>query len=190
MQLEEELRLRRVEIEDLQAKVRGTDRTSSNGEVAPGQPEDQVLLEAGDREKGEEALALCRQEVDSLRAALDSKNQEISDLKQKVQHATKENMDMMDTWKVKTDTHTARGWNVHLWHFVADDSFQLNSIVCLAFLHQLVGAKYQTNQHISIPFNLTKKINHLLVPTFDIPEIVYPGISELLINWRLDLKLC
>lgn len=107
MQLEEELRLRRVEIEDLQAKVRGTDGTSSNGEVAPGQPEGQALQAAGDRATGEETLASCRQEVDSLRATLDSKNQEICDLKQKVQQATKENMDMMDTWKVKTDTHRA-----------------------------------------------------------------------------------
>lgn len=103
MQLEEELRLRRVEIKDLQAKVRRSDGTSSNGEVAPGQSEGQGLQEAGDGETGEETLASCRQEVDSLRAALDSKNQEISDLKQKVHQATKENMDMMDTWKVKTD---------------------------------------------------------------------------------------
>ncbi|XP_075888079.1 CAP-Gly domain-containing linker protein 2 isoform X2 [Nelusetta ayraudi] len=104
VQLEEELRLRRVEIEGLQARVRGPNGTSSNGEVVPGQPEGQALQEAGDRETGEAALASCRQEVDSLRAALDSKNQEISDLKQKVQQATKENMEMMDAWKAKFDT--------------------------------------------------------------------------------------
>lgn len=150
MQLEEELRLRRVEIEDLQAKVRGTGGTSSNGEVAPGQPEGQALQEAGDRETGEEALASCRQEVDSLRAALDSKNQEISDLKQKVQQATKENMDMMDTWKVKTDTHSQKLEHPTL-KFVIEDSFQLNSHVCLSLSHLLVGAKYQINQHTSIP---------------------------------------
>lgn len=103
VQLEEELRLRRVEIEGLQAKVRVTDGTSSNGEVAPGQPEGQALQEAG-----EAALASCRQEVDSLRAALDSKNQEVSDLKQKVQQATKENMEMMDAWKVKSDAQNQR----------------------------------------------------------------------------------
>lgn len=108
MQLEEELRLRRVEIEGLQARVRGTDGTSSNGEVVPGQPEGQALQEAGDRETGEAALASCRQEVDSLRSALDSKNQQISDLKQKVQQATKENMEMMDAWKVKSEAHSQR----------------------------------------------------------------------------------
>lgn len=108
VQLEEELRLRRVEIEGLQAKVRGTEGTSSNGEVAPGLPEGQALQEAGDRKTGEAALASCRQEVDLLRATLDSKNQEISDLKQKVQQATKENMEMMDAWKVKSYAHSQR----------------------------------------------------------------------------------
>lgn len=102
VQLEEELRLRRMEIADLQAKVRGMDGTSSNGEVAPN------LQEASHRETGEEALTSCRQEVDSLRASLDRKNQEISDLKQKVQQDTKENMEMMDTWKVKNNTHSLR----------------------------------------------------------------------------------
>lgn len=119
-QLEEELRLRRDEIEGLQAKVRGTNGTASNGDLAPSQLEGQALQEAG-----EAALALCRQEVDSLRAALDSKNQEISDLKQKVQLATKENMEMMDAWKVKCNTESQRlerpsskfrnGWFIPEW---------------------------------------------------------------------------
>lgn len=104
VQLEEELRLKRVEIEGLQAKVRGTEGTSSNGEVAPDQLEGQALQEEGHRETGETALTSCRQEVDSLKATLENKNQEISDLKHKVQQATKENMEMMDAWKAKFDT--------------------------------------------------------------------------------------
>lgn len=135
MQLEEELRLRRVEIEDLRAKVRGMDGTSSNGVVAPNQPEGHALQEAANGETEEETLASCRQEVESLKAALDIKSQEISDLKQKVQQATKENMEMMDTWKVKDDTH------LQTLSSVAGDLYQESSSVCLAFLLQLFGAK-------------------------------------------------
>lgn len=169
MQLEEELRLKKVEIEDLQAKVRGSNGTSSNGEVVHGQLDGQALQEAANRETGEEALASCRQEVDSLRATLDCKNQEISDLKQKVQQSTKENMDMMDTWKVKTKTTHSQSF------FVADDVFQL------------VGAKYQTNQHFSMPFNLTK-YKSSFGANFQYPKIVNLSISELIITWHQDLK--
>lgn len=157
MQLEEELRLRRVEIKDLQAKVRGMDGTTSNGEVAPNQPEGHALQEAGHRETAEETLALCRQEVESLKASLDSKNQEIGDLKQKVQQATKENMEMMDTWKVKKDTRSQR-LQLQTLSFVADDLFQLKYHVCLAFPLQLVGAKHQTNRNTSI----TKHKSHFV----------------------------
>lgn len=119
MQLEEELRLRRAEIENLQAQLRGSDTSSqqaNNSDAAAGsgaQPETLLLREqlvsAGRehykesselKEKYETALAACQQETDSLKAMVDNKNQEISEMKQKVQQATKENMEMMDTWKV------------------------------------------------------------------------------------------
>ncbi|XP_044078787.1 CAP-Gly domain-containing linker protein 2 isoform X3 [Siniperca chuatsi] len=123
MQLEEELSLKRAEIENLQAQLRGSDTSSqqaNNSEAAPGsdtQPETLLLRErlvsAGRehykesselKEKYETALAASQQEIDSLKAVVDNKNQDISEMKQKVQHATKENMEMMDTWKAKFDT--------------------------------------------------------------------------------------
>ena len=118
-QLEEELGLRRVDIENLQAKLRGSDTSSqqaNDSDAAPGtdtQPETAVLREqlasAGReryresselKEKYETALEASQQEIDSLKALVDSKSQEVCEMKQKVQLATKENMEMMDTWKV------------------------------------------------------------------------------------------
>lgn len=107
MQLEEELSHRKAEIQSLTAQLRGSDASSQragNSEAASGSDGQPQTQETGDRETSESALASCRQELDSLKAVVDSKNQEICDLKQKVQQATKENMEMMDTWKV-TDRH-------------------------------------------------------------------------------------
>ncbi|XP_041863827.1 CAP-Gly domain-containing linker protein 2 isoform X3 [Melanotaenia boesemani] len=123
VQLEDELTLRRAEIEDLQAQLRREDtslREAADSEAGAGanaQSETLVLreqlLSAGRehhkessklRVKYEAALAASQQEADSLKAVVDKQNLEISEMKQKIQQATKENMEMMDTWKVKFDT--------------------------------------------------------------------------------------
>lgn len=106
MQLEEELSHRKAEIQSLTAQLRGSDASSQragNGEAALGS--EGQTQETGVRETSESALASYRQELDSLKVVVDSKNQEIYDLKLKVQQATKENMEMMDTWKVKDRHH-------------------------------------------------------------------------------------
>ena len=121
MQLEEELTLRRVDIQNLQAQLGGGGDSSSqqpgDGDAPAGsdaaQPEAAVLrqqlLSAGRehhkesselKEKYQTELAASQQEVDSLKTGGQKQIQEISELKQKVQQANKENMDMMDTWKV------------------------------------------------------------------------------------------
>ena len=98
MQLETELSLRRAEVEKLQAQLRGSDAGSQqdvDSEAAAGSDtKPETLLKEG----GE--LKENQQEVESLKALLDNKNQEISDMKQKLQQAAKENMEMMDSWKV------------------------------------------------------------------------------------------
>uniref|UniRef100_A0A7N8XQE0 CAP-GLY domain containing linker protein 2 n=1 Tax=Mastacembelus armatus TaxID=205130 RepID=A0A7N8XQE0_9TELE len=112
MQLEEELTLRRAEIENLQQATVGDTAPESDT-----QPETlllrEQLLTAGRehykesselKEKYEKALAANQQEIDSLKTVVDKQNQEISEMKQKVQQATKENMEMMDSWKAKFDT--------------------------------------------------------------------------------------
>lgn len=123
MQLEEELSLRRAEIENLQVQLKGADASwqkADRADAAQGsdaQPETlllrEQLLSAGRehykesselREKYETALAASQQEIDSLKAVVEKQNVEINEMKQKVQHATKENMEMMDTWKAKFDT--------------------------------------------------------------------------------------
>ncbi|KAM9333693.1 CAP-Gly domain-containing linker protein 2 isoform 2-T2 [Pholidichthys leucotaenia] len=125
MQLEEELTLSRAQIVNLQAQLGGTDASSrqpdgGSGEVAPGpdsQQENLVLherlLSAGRehhresselKEKYETALAAGQREVESLKAVVEKQNLEISEMKQRVQQATKENVEMMDTWKDKFDS--------------------------------------------------------------------------------------
>uniref|UniRef100_A0A1A8BQ18 CAP-GLY domain containing linker protein 2 n=1 Tax=Nothobranchius kadleci TaxID=1051664 RepID=A0A1A8BQ18_NOTKA len=116
VQLEEELSLRRAETEELQAQLRRADASSQPaGDAA--QPETlllrEQLLSAGRelhqesselKEKHENALASSRQEISSLRAVVEKQNLEISEMKQKVQQATKENVEMMDSWKAKFDS--------------------------------------------------------------------------------------
>uniref|UniRef100_A0A673B9X9 CAP-Gly domain-containing protein n=1 Tax=Sphaeramia orbicularis TaxID=375764 RepID=A0A673B9X9_9TELE len=119
MQLEEELSLRRAEIENLQAQLRGPDSHQANdSEAAPAAQTETVLLreqlltvgrehykESSElKEKYEAALAASQQEMESMKVVVEKQNQEISEMKQKVQQANKENMEMMDSWKAKFDT--------------------------------------------------------------------------------------
>ncbi|XP_054902566.1 CAP-Gly domain-containing linker protein 2 isoform X3 [Poeciliopsis prolifica] len=117
MQLEEELALRRAEIKDLQVQLRRVD-VSSQQEV-PGtdaKPETVLLREqlltvgrehhkesSELKEKYETALAASQQEVESLRTVVEKQSAEIGEMKQKVQQATRENVEMMDSWKTKFD---------------------------------------------------------------------------------------
>ena len=117
MQLEEELTLRQAEVAQLQAQQLTTGEDGQGGQedsqaVTGAQPEAvlrEQLLSAGRerlkesselKQKHEEALAAGRQEMETMRALVERQNQEIGLLKQKVQQATRENMEMMDSWKV------------------------------------------------------------------------------------------
>ncbi|CAJ1063220.1 CAP-Gly domain-containing linker protein 2 isoform X4 [Xyrichtys novacula] len=100
-QLEEELSLRRAEIGNLQSQLRGSD-TTNNAEAAPGS--ETLSAESSELREKYEAAAASQQEIESLKALVESKSQEIGEMKLKVQQATKENMDMMDTWKEKFDS--------------------------------------------------------------------------------------
>lgn len=104
VQLEEELRLRGAEIQNLQARLRGSGaRPEAQAEAAGweqlGSANREQTKESGG-ETYEVVLEVSRQEVESLKATVDSKNQEISEMKQRIQQASKENVEMMDTWKV------------------------------------------------------------------------------------------
>nr|XP_046183349.1 CAP-Gly domain-containing linker protein 2 isoform X7 [Oncorhynchus gorbuscha] len=123
MQLEEELALRQAEIEELQVQLRDPDshpNTAEDGYPTQGpvaQSETfllrEQLLTAGRehhkessqlREKYEAAVVAGQGETNRLKATVDRQSQEIIDLKQRVQQATTENMEMMDNWKVRLDT--------------------------------------------------------------------------------------
>ncbi|KAF4113532.1 CAP-Gly domain-containing linker protein 2 isoform X2 [Onychostoma macrolepis] len=119
MQLEEELSLRKAEVEELQARLQrgsfgpGTDA----GDSGPGISSETLvlreqLLSAGRerreessqlRERYEASLSSSQKEVERLKATTERQGQEISDLKQRLQQATRENMEMMDSWKAKLD---------------------------------------------------------------------------------------
>ncbi|XP_014853606.1 PREDICTED: CAP-Gly domain-containing linker protein 2 isoform X3 [Poecilia mexicana] len=117
MQLEEELALRRAEIKDLQGQLRRVDASSQQEAPGTDAPPETVLLreqlltvgrehhkESIElKEKYETALAASQQEVESLRTVVKKQSAEIGEMKQKVQQATKENMEMMDSWKTKFD---------------------------------------------------------------------------------------
>uniref|UniRef100_A0A8C7MPM5 CAP-Gly domain containing linker protein 2 n=1 Tax=Oncorhynchus kisutch TaxID=8019 RepID=A0A8C7MPM5_ONCKI len=123
MQLEEELALRQAEIEDLQVQLRDPNshpNTAEDGYPTQGpvaQSETfllrEQLLTAGRehhkessqlREKYDAAVVAGQEETNRLKATVDKQSQEIIDLKQRVQQATTENMEMMDNWKVRLDT--------------------------------------------------------------------------------------
>ncbi|XP_037835042.1 CAP-Gly domain-containing linker protein 2 isoform X1 [Kryptolebias marmoratus] len=97
VQLEEQLSLRRAEIQDLQARLRRANAEAPGADALPAGRERRM-------ENGESALVASQQEVESLRALVDKQNLELGEMKQKVQQATKENVEMMDSWKVKFDT--------------------------------------------------------------------------------------
>ncbi|XP_041742242.2 CAP-Gly domain-containing linker protein 2-like isoform X1 [Coregonus clupeaformis] len=117
MQLEDELALRRAEIEELQVRLQDSsmDGDSTQGPVAQSETlllREQLLMAGREhrkessqlREKYKAAVATGQEETDKLKAMVDKQSQEIIELKQRVQQATTENMEMMDNWKVKLDT--------------------------------------------------------------------------------------
>lgn len=87
-QLEEELSRTRAEMETL--------RVRPPGSAAAAQALDSETLAAG------------RQETEALTLLVEKQTQEICELKLKVQRATKENMDMMDAWKVTSQSQAGR----------------------------------------------------------------------------------
>uniref|UniRef100_A0A8C7I9Y0 CAP-Gly domain containing linker protein 2 n=1 Tax=Oncorhynchus kisutch TaxID=8019 RepID=A0A8C7I9Y0_ONCKI len=110
MQLEEELALRQAEIEDLQVQLRDPNSHPNTSETFLLREQ---LLTAGRehhkessqlREKYDAAVVAGQEETNRLKATVDKQSQEIIDLKQRVQQATTENMEMMDNWKVRLDT--------------------------------------------------------------------------------------
>eukprot|EP00079_Xenopus_tropicalis_P033323 XP_017947094.1 PREDICTED: CAP-Gly domain-containing linker protein 2 isoform X2 [Xenopus tropicalis] len=116
-QLEEELNLRRNEIEDLQHCL----LSSSQSEIPENnlglQTEalrlrDQLLSASKEyqkessqqRDKYEKTIKKHQQEVEKLKSANEKHVQEITELKKKLEQATKENIGMMDSWKSKLDS--------------------------------------------------------------------------------------
>ncbi|XP_069470843.1 CAP-Gly domain-containing linker protein 2 isoform X3 [Ambystoma mexicanum] len=117
VQLEEELNLRRGEIEGLQQCLRNTNLSEIPEQNLGLQTEalrlrDQLLSASKDhqsevvqqKEKYEKTLKGQQQELEKLRTANEKYAQEIVELKKKIEQATNENMGMMDSWKFKLDS--------------------------------------------------------------------------------------
>ncbi|XP_068945249.1 CAP-Gly domain-containing linker protein 2 [Petaurus breviceps papuanus] len=115
LQLEEELSLRRGEIEELQQCLRQTG-PSEPSDTSPSSEalrlREQLLAASKEHQKDsellkdkyEKALKAYQLEVERLKAANEKYSQEIAELKHRVQQATSENMGLMDNWKSKLDT--------------------------------------------------------------------------------------
>ncbi|XP_029703754.1 CAP-Gly domain-containing linker protein 2-like isoform X1 [Takifugu rubripes] len=97
IQLEEELGLRKAEIQKLQARLGGADAQSESVRREP-------MKESGELGEQRETALASQREVEALKVTVESKNQEISDMKLKIQQVSKENMEMMDMWKGKFET--------------------------------------------------------------------------------------
>ncbi|XP_055462010.1 CAP-Gly domain-containing linker protein 2 [Psammomys obesus] len=114
LQLEEELSLRRGEIEELQhCLLQSSPPPPDHPEAAETLRLRERLLSASRehqrdstllQDKYEKMLKTYQTEVDKLRAANEKYAQEVADLKAKVQQATSENMGLMDNWKSKLDS--------------------------------------------------------------------------------------
>ncbi|KAM6242622.1 CAP-Gly domain-containing linker protein 2 [Porphyrio hochstetteri] len=117
LQLEEELSLRRSEVDELRQHLRSLHQAESPEQSLGLQSEalrlrDQLLSANKEhqkessqlKEKYEKTLKKYQQEMEKLKAVNEKYSQEIVDLKQKVQQATNENMGLMDNWKSKLDT--------------------------------------------------------------------------------------
>ncbi|XP_072608942.1 CAP-Gly domain-containing linker protein 2 isoform X1 [Vulpes vulpes] len=114
LQLEEELNLRRGEIEELQqCLLHSGPPPADHPEAAETLRLRERLLSASKehqresgvlRDKYEKALRAYQAEVEKLRVANEKYAQEVVDLKAKVQQATSENMGLMDNWKSKLDS--------------------------------------------------------------------------------------
>ncbi|XP_017684441.1 PREDICTED: CAP-Gly domain-containing linker protein 2 isoform X3 [Lepidothrix coronata] len=117
LQLEEELSLRRSEVDELRQCLRSSHPAESPEHNLGLQSEalrlrDQLLSANKEhqkessqlKEKYEKTLKKYQQEMEKLKSVNEKYSQEIVDLKHKVQQATNENMGLMDNWKSKLDT--------------------------------------------------------------------------------------
>ncbi|XP_066492174.1 CAP-Gly domain-containing linker protein 2 isoform X2 [Tiliqua scincoides] len=117
LELEEELTLRRSEVEELRQCLTNSHQPESPDHSLGLQSEalrlrDQLLLANKEhqkesvqlKEKYERSSKKHQQEIEKLKALNEKYSQEIVDLKHKVQQATNENMGLMDNWKSKLVT--------------------------------------------------------------------------------------
>ncbi|XP_027034500.2 CAP-Gly domain-containing linker protein 2 isoform X1 [Tachysurus fulvidraco] len=113
MLLEEELTLCKAEVDELQARLRRASSSVEGGDVISSS-EAVVLRERLEyarreensqlRERYEAMLSTSRQETERFKATTERQTTEIAKLRQRLQQATRENMEMMDSWKAKLDT--------------------------------------------------------------------------------------
>ncbi|XP_053702822.1 CAP-Gly domain-containing linker protein 2 isoform X3 [Synchiropus splendidus] len=112
-QLEEDLSLKKAEVAALQVQLRGLSAQTADADQPETAALQERLLSAGRehqrenselREKYEAALTASRQEAEALKSQVEKQNQELSEMKVKVQQAARENVEMMDTWKAKFDS--------------------------------------------------------------------------------------
>ncbi|XP_075446091.1 CAP-Gly domain-containing linker protein 2 isoform X2 [Ascaphus truei] len=117
LQLEEELNLRRNQIEELQHCLMNSSQSEMPEHNLGLQTEalrlrDQLLSASKEhqkessqqRDKYEKNMKKYQQEIEKLKGMNEKHVHDIADLKKKLEQATKENIGMMDSWKFKLDS--------------------------------------------------------------------------------------
>lgn len=113
MQLEEELTVRKAEVDELQARLQRASSSLVEGGDVISSSEALVLRERLEsarreessqlRERYEAMLSASRQEIERLKTTTERQASEITKVRHRLQQATRENMEMMDSWKAKLD---------------------------------------------------------------------------------------
>ncbi|KAM4699652.1 CAP-Gly domain-containing linker protein 2 isoform 2-T2 [Discoglossus pictus] len=206
LQLEEELNLRRNEIEDLQHCLMSTSQSEIPEHNIGLQSEalrlrDQLLSASKEhlkessqqRDKYEKNIKRYQQDIEKLKATNEKHVQEIADLKKKLEQATKENIGMMDNWKSKLDSLVSnhqRSLQDLKGSLVTSPDSQHKEIVelraaleSLKMEHQLETENLKAKNEIEIAVHI-KERESLKAKLQEIMDEVEEGNN----NWRTQLE--
>ncbi|XP_041438207.1 CAP-Gly domain-containing linker protein 2 isoform X2 [Xenopus laevis] len=205
-QLEEELNLRRNEIEDLQHCLLNSSQSEIPENNLGLQTEalrlrDQLLSVSKEhqkesreqRDKYEKNIKKYQQEVEKLKRSNEKHVHEIAELKKKLEQATKENIGMMDSWKSKLDslaTDHQKSLEDLKGSLSTNPDTQHKEIVelkanleCLKMEHQLEIENLKAKNEIDIAVHIKEKEN-LKMKLQEIRDEVEESNN----NWKVQLE--
>uniref|UniRef100_A0A8C5QCR9 CAP-Gly domain containing linker protein 2 n=1 Tax=Leptobrachium leishanense TaxID=445787 RepID=A0A8C5QCR9_9ANUR len=205
-QLEEELSLRRNEIEDLEHCLLNSSQTDVPEHNLGLQSEalrlrDKLLSASKEhqkesiqqRDKYEKNMKRYQQEIEKMKGVNEKHVQEISDLRKKLEQATQENMGMMDSWKSKLDSLVSdhqKSLQDLKGSLVTSPDTQCKELVeskanleSLKMEHQLETENLKAKHEIELAVHVKEKSN-LKVKLQEVKDEVEEGNN----NWKTQLE--